>query len=81
MLELALAADRFGQRPSLLYGFDMDATDHALLTDFDLTCNFRLILWDTFLTKKHAEAMKADDQQVQHVPIDAIPEFSIEKRK
>jgi hypothetical protein len=52
VLELALAAKSFGQRPSILYGI----TDPAIALDFDLTCNRRLMLWDIYLNKKEAES-------------------------
>jgi hypothetical protein len=52
VLELALAAKSFGQRPSTLYGI----LDPAIALDFDLTCNRRLIIWDIYLKEKEAEA-------------------------
>jgi hypothetical protein len=79
VLELALAAKNFGQRPCVLHGFDVDSAEPSFLEDFDLTCNLRLMLWDAFIAKKQAEAMKGDDgEKVQQVPLDVIPEFSIE---
>jgi hypothetical protein len=52
VLELALAAKSFGQRPAALYGI----TDPAVALDFDLTCNRRLMMWDIYLKEKEAEA-------------------------
>jgi hypothetical protein len=60
-----------------LYGLDVEATDSAFLADFDLTCNFRLILWDAYIARKQAEALKGESE-AQQIPMEAIPEFAIE---
>lgn len=78
MLELALAAKQFGQRPCVMFGIDIERADPGLLIDFDLLCSLRLILWDAYLEEKKAEAMenaRHSDGVPDQQPTLVIPEY------
>ena len=75
MLELALAAKHFGQRPSDLYG--LDTTEYWVCSDFDRMCSLRLVLWDAYLAEKRSEAIKKDASAYGNIPPHLIPELDL----
>lgn len=76
MLELALAARNFSLNPCDLFGVDIPKADPAFVSEFVIVCGLRLMLWDAYIEKRKAEAMKDAQSGVpdQQPPL-VIPEY------
>lgn len=68
MLALAQTAQKFGQRPSKLLGIG----ENALALDFDITCSYRLLLFDLECNNHEMAAINGEEMPVGKITKDTL---------